>query len=612
MRISRGLVRFQHAVTLMAAVGTAVLLTACGTSGIGTTAPGERWTSTVVAGEPAYVVEAEDLLPSSAFTTHEDVEASSGRAVEPRATAPAGVAAQRLELPLHVREAGDYTLWVRVAAVAHDAGEVTLGLAGDVGLVRSSQSGAYAWVEVVRVRLEAGSVRLTVGHAQPGLRIDILTVVQRDGVSHDELDRLVDELNEEVGDAPGPSPAPGGRHAPSLRGDPGFDRSSLSGEVATWYARLSAELAGGSFDALKVAGQDDIYEYGRTLHTYVQAVLVAFRLTGDLALLDHVDEIAERMRAQLRDGWRGTLDGTDGTRDGYLNWVDRYTGGEYQGKDTMLVNEIKTHALVAMMAYALEVNRDLASPSGRDYGAHADFWENYLVNHFEAKWRERRDRPSGFPFATRAGMHTYTSWLKWHYYMGLLTGDEAYTREAERMADAWWSEIRTLATPAGEAYVWPSSLASAGGTGTHLQLTTYARYVYGDVIEFHFEGFHRWASSATLQSFARTFTTFIINRSDPLRDGFAGDIGGSVSRAGLLPQTSASRLTTEAYRASPYALIGAWDDTGRIDAINDRLFAGPPRAVPATQLLASQLLVAWEEEPEPNDSAQLGPTAASP
>jgi hypothetical protein len=369
---------------------------------------------------------------------------------------------------------------------------------------------------------------------------------------------------------------PDDRVGPSLRGIPSFDESTLSGETASWYAQVldSIDNPGTHFDPLEVAGWDDIYEYGRTLHTYVQSVLVAFRLTGDLRLLDHVDAIAERMRAELRDGWRDTLDGTDGTRDGYLNWVDRKESGSYRGKDTMRANEMKTHALVAMVAYALDVNRDLPSPSGRDYAAHADFWRDYLVNHFEAKWRERRDVPSGFPFMGHQGMHPYYSWVKWHYYMGLLTGDEGYTAEAERMADIVWSELRLLDTPAGKAYVWAGSIAAVGGSGDVLQATTYARYVYGDVVEFHLEGFHQWASSTEMQRFARTFTEFIIDREDPLQNGgFAADIGGGVPRADLDRNSEATPMTVDRYRISSFALIGAWDATGQIRDITAEVYA---------------------------------------
>jgi hypothetical protein len=287
-------------------------------------------------------------------------------------------------------------------------------------------------------------------------------------------------------------------------------------------------------------------------------VMIAFRVTGDLALLDHVDAIAEEMRTKLRDGWRGTKDGTDGTRDGYLNWVWRYSSGDqFVGKDTHMMDEMKTHAMIAMIAVALDTNRDLRSPGGRDYGAHADFWADYLVNHFEAKWRARNDMSRGFPFMTKGGIHERQSWLKWHHYMGLLTGNEAYTVEAKRMADEWWAEMLTVDTPSGTAYVWHRD--------DFLMPTVYAAGVVADVVELHLEGFDRWGSAEEVRRFARTFTEFIMDSKDPDANGLAADIGGEVARAGLRSDAKNwSRMTTHGFWLSGFPLLAAWDPSGKI------------------------------------------------
>ena len=330
----------------------------------------------------------------------------------------------------------------------------------------------------------------------------------------------------------------------SLRGDPAFDGETLSEEKRGWYDALMVRIASpaNDFDPMRFARRDDVYHYGRTLHTYVQSVLLAFRVTGDLALLDHVDAIAEVMREQLRDGWRGTLDGTDGTRDGYLNWVFRYGNSTtYQGKDTHQVNEMRTHSMIAMIAYALHVNRDLVSPGGRDYAAHADFWVDYLVNHFEAKW---------------------------HYYMGLLTGDGAYTAESERMAGVLRDELREVSTASGTAYVWARSVLAEGGGDSSLHPTTYARYMYADIVELHLEGFEWWADAVHLERFARTVTAFVIDTADPLRNDFSHDIGGGVDRAGLQSDASWNRMSVARYAISGYAHIAAWDASGALPELS--------------------------------------------
>ncbi|MCA1791383.1 MAG: hypothetical protein LC667_16480, partial [Thioalkalivibrio sp.] len=132
----------------------------------------------------------------------------------------------------------------------------------------------------------------------------------------DEADPPADEA-----DPPsdrGPAPTTDARGL-ALRGDPAFDASKLTALERGEHDRLWSEIrdSGNLSVVMELAGSDDLFTYGRTLHGYVQAVLTAFRVTGDLRLLDHVDEVAERMRRELRDEWRGTNDGTDGTRDGY-------------------------------------------------------------------------------------------------------------------------------------------------------------------------------------------------------------------------------------------------------------------------------------------------------
>jgi hypothetical protein len=397
----------------------------------------------------------------------------------------------------------------------------------------------------------------------------------------------------DAGEEPGAvRPPPSLARPAALRGDPNFAVSGLADQWRVEYERLLREIGDRDNVAsvLRLAASDDIYTYGRILHAYVQPILTVFRVTGDLALLDHVDVIAERMRRELRDGWRGTNDRTDGTRDGYLNWSYRFRDSpEHQGKDTRFLDDIKTHGLIVMIAYALHLNRDLESPSGRDYAAHADFWRDYLVHHFEAKWRERRRVPTGFPIMEHPDGHSYYTWTKWHFYMGLLTGDAGYTAEAHRMADVIWKEIRTVDVAGGPAYVWASNITSLSKDRNYLMSSSYANSVFGDVVTFHLEGFHRWASADRVRAYARTVTTFVLDDDDPLRNGIAADIGGGRPRAGLPAEPVSPRRTSSAFTTYQYAVLAPWDETGRIARISRAVHDGHP-TTDTTRLTAGLFL----------------------
>src|SRR5690606_12990641 len=200
---------------------------------------------------------------------------------------------------------------------------------------------------------------------------------------------------------------------------------------------------------------------------------------------------------------------------------------------------------------------------------------DYLVNDFEAKWRKREGKSSGFPIMIRPHTHTYYSWLKWHYYMGELTGKSAYTKEAQRMEGELWKDIKSVSTTNGTAYVWTRSVTSEGGSADYLHPTTYARYVYSDLIEFYLQGIGRWATDENMKRFARTVATWVIDvgGAERSKDWFASDIGGGTSRAGIRSDPDWARMDVYKYEVSAYALIMYWDPTNKIDNITSKVMA---------------------------------------
>lgn len=401
--------------------------------------------------------------------------------------------------------------------------------------------------------------------------------------------------------APSPSPTPSPAPEPTnpgpsqgnlqLRGNPNFRVSSMSAEEQKWYAWLwqAIDNARPIPDATSLAKSGDIFTYRGMLQAYIHSLLSAFRVTGDLRLLDEVDRLGQLMRSKLSD--------TNG--DGYLNWVDKFSSDRFRGTDKQMAFDLKAHALVAEIAWALHNNRDLRSPSGANYGSHADFWKSYLVNQFEAKWRKRNGVRSGFPFAEHSTFHTYHSFMKWHHYMGRLTGNSAYTREAQRMSNVLWTkEFKEVSSRYGTAYVWARGVISEGSSARYLMPQDYARFVVQEAIDLHFEGFGPYKSNTTMKKFANSLTGFVIDDSN--YKSFARDIGGGSSRGGLAASpTSWRRMGQARFAESSWAMLSAWDSSGKAAEAARKVFNDieymrynpPPRRVfiPAAMFVKERL-----------------------
>ena len=349
----------------------------------------------------------------------------------------------------------------------------------------------------------------------------------------------------------------------AMRGDPGFSEDSLTDEQRKWYDRLWAAIENPEQypNATKLAKSGDSYLYRGDLQDYDNSLLTVFRLTGDLRLLDEVSRVSELMRKELKDAWHGTRDGKNGKKDGFLNWVNLYDNDKkFKGKDTQMAYDLKANAHVALFAWAFENNRDLQSPNGYNYGEQADFWKDYLVNDFEAKWRKRNGVKKGFPFAEHFTFHTYHSFMKWHHYMGKLTGKSAYTKEAERMAKVLWKNFKETPSSYGAALVWPRALTYNRDTwADYLIPQHYARYVIQEAVDLHFEEFGEYAKDSTLEKLANSVADFVIDTSS--FNSFARDIGGGKARGGLSASPSSvwNKMDQDRFSISAWSFLSLWD-----------------------------------------------------
>jgi hypothetical protein len=326
-----------------------------------------------------------------------------------------------------------------------------------------------------------------------------------------------------------------------------------------------------------------------------------FRVTGDLRLLDEVDQITQVMRAQLADAW------LDGTKDGYLNWLwfRDSNNSQHYGADVHRMDELLTHSLVAAFTWAFEHNRDLQSPSGIDYGERADFWYDYLKNHFEAKWR------SGSPywsvpwsepcFITRYTGHTHTQGIRLYHYMDRLMDkrgernydgtsyDGRYGECARRQTDEAFDTPRienkhtggifghdAVNTPMGKALIWPSGLPYGWSeTGHRALATTYVRYVHGAVQDLHLEGVYRWGESGeegVISRLAVNLAYFIMDTDaiEGVDFPFAKDGVGDQEGWPIPPQTDyRGRVSAGVYAISQFALTLAFSPN---EIVHDRIF----------------------------------------
>jgi len=349
----------------------------------------------------------------------------------------------------------------------------------------------------------------------------------------------------------------------SLRGDPNFSVSRLPGQMRLWHSRLwdGIEYANSSDEALnpeKVAATGDLYQYGRHLNVYITSLLNALRVTKDLALLDEVDRLMEIARAEL----------SDSNADGFRNWTYEtrtdssslsYLGDDYHEMDEML-----THSLVAAVAAALRENASFDSR----YEEHAIFWEDYLKNDFEAKWRQRNEVPFGLPFISRDLMHPYVQFIRYNYYMYKLTGDAANYSEAERMANLVPQQVREVYTTGGPAYVWNQRfLPDTDADPLSCQPFVYLQYTFQAFQDLALEGFSVF-DDTFMQHVATAMTALVME--DSYRS-FAEDICGGVFQAGFFPSGGDGGVPFH-FMNFPFAEVGKWDATGKLQRAVERAY----------------------------------------
>jgi hypothetical protein len=231
-----------------------------------------------------------------------------------------------------------------------------------------------------------------------------------------------------------------------------------------WHSRVLATIENPRWqedlDPKKLAASGDLYKLGRNLNNYVTTLILAYRETGDRDLVRQLDSVMNIAKGKLRD--------TNG--DGYKNWLylthTDSSSEPFYGTDKHIMDEMLTHSMVAAAAYTFKQT---------GYSSSASFWTSYLKNDFEAKWRKRNGKSSGFPFIKHFLMHPTTNFIRYHLYMYKLTGQSSYYSEAKRLTGLVKGTMRT----SGSGYVWDHKVGGTSGC----QPTVYVKYTTQALVE---------------------------------------------------------------------------------------------------------------------------------
>lgn len=338
---------------------------------------------------------------------------------------------------------------------------------------------------------------------------------------------------------------------------------ALDLETEYWLAALknttNFQSRNSQYSLERLAGSGRVQDLSRHLNLQLTGVLAALRATGDRALLEKVRVVMERERETLRDT----------NADGYLNW--RYLAARpadspgLHGTDEHVMEEIMAHSVVAQAAYAFKLNRDL---DGK-YGEAAAFWEDYLVNHYEAKWRERTGQ-TGYPIIEKNLFHPYVNNTRYYHYMFKLTGNDAYRRERDRQVEV----IKRHLLPDGEAFVWTHAVneyhGSRGGKmWWSYQPVGYAGEAMSPLADLGLEGV---LDQNTMRGVAKTLSEKLLDGRN--RGSFmAGDVGEVrparyyspfLGRSVFINSISKGRGGTFYFGSRGYALLAPWDETGEV------------------------------------------------
>lgn len=338
------------------------------------------------------------------------------------------------------------------------------------------------------------------------------------------------------------------------------DGTPFTSDMVANYKALLYAAGGGDSAYSTYLPNDHIYHYGRYVRNGMSAYLSAFRMTGDLRLLDRVCDYLDTMATKLAVGWGGSNrnlydHNAWGSSDWSPSrcWIGRHNGmGVNYGTDissSSTMNHAKIIASVAEAAWAFEVNADLTSPGTgtKRYAAAADFWRTWLLE-FQVSWQgggtsgwrdnyrglrypTRRAGTNDWPFLCNAGdSHSTVSTILAMRYWHLLFNEPKALAGRDRLQSGWRDQELSKFTYDGTPVaVWGHGFRAEGSPNPRLQGTTYVGYHLSDGLAIWLSGFDpQWTSDAYKRT-VNAFDKFTLNNDGSVN----GTIGGDQDRGGL-------------------------------------------------------------------------------
>lgn len=348
-----------------------------------------------------------------------------------------------------------------------------------------------------------------------------------------------------------------------IEGDLSFDPLTLPTELSPWYTRMGSAMGSAFTQQIIWADTGDLWTYGTDLGDQVAGLVMALRATGDLGFLNRIVDILDRMdevagdTGPLRYSWSCAglpdcqVDLCDAGSSTYLHWFYLQGDAGYHCKDTHEIATLYAHGIVALAAYALHQNRILDEAA---YGPPADYWTNYLVNHFLPRWavlggHVPDDVAGALTELYRRFTYPVASRLRISYYLWKITGEDVYRLQAESDAGLLLAHFE-LNPDIPSAYRWKSNVS---GTDNGWQKVIWGQGVTVVTMELAAEKFAAEGGSdpfypvTEMERFMSTFRDYVFPKDGSPYNQMAYRVYGD---------------ELDLFNMYSLAGLARWDDTG--------------------------------------------------